>query len=195
MINNLKIILNIIALPLTCLIFIKLFKLGLDYSTIFAFSLFIILFNLKKLKNHFVKSLILSVILSFVTIYVAIGIYFGFGYIIMQIIDLDKLDEFYFLGIGIKKIILIIPIAIISPLLMFYSYRIIFKIKKNKFYKNLIKMSLLLLIITTFISYRNIKNFKTEHWQFIMALSLQLLLYQDELKKIFNPIKNEQVLE
>jgi hypothetical protein len=109
---------------------------------------------------------------------------FGIQYILIQFMNTDKIGDTTLLGFQVGIIFLIIPVAIISPLLMFYSFQILFKIKKNSWFKIIEWISIVILIIYGLIS-RKYKLDYTIAWQMTMALSLQLILYQDEIKSLF----------
>jgi len=77
---------------------------------------------------------------------------------------------------------------------MFYSYRILFRIEKTSYFNYIKCISIFLIIIACFGLIKSVSNNVDIHtfmaWQFVMALALQLILYQNELKEMFNKPKN-----
>jgi hypothetical protein len=146
--------------------------------------------NFDKVKYNYTITLFSSVALSYIAFFVSIGIYFGMGYILMQFVELDELEEIHFYGYTLKNFFLLLPISIYSPLLMFRFYRIIFETKYNNFHK-IVKW---ITIITLSIYYVIVKDSSTEYsgtvWQFLMALALQLILNEKEIIKLFASKKN-----
>ena len=162
---------------ISCAISINIFNIifrDYTYATLIFFGLIIVLFNFNKLKYNYFISFGISVILSYITFFVAIAINFGIAFIILQLIKLKLINDNYS-----------IPFEIISPLLMFKSYQILFEIKKNIFFK-IIKWGAIALFIIYGLIFKILDNKYFIFWQFIMALSLQLILYQDEIKAVFN---------
>ena len=91
--------------------------------------------------------------------------------------------------IAIKQQENIISVAILSPILMFYSYKLLFQIKNNRYFKvtALISIIILLVLRLTNLMIEEIHLFI--YWQTIMFLALQVILYEDELKILFRPNK------
>lgn len=161
---------------------------GFQFVLIFGFI--IILFNKKKLKNHFIGSLLLSILLSFLVLFLSMGISSAIQYFVADIIGFNIKADTYILAMQANDLYFLVAIGIISPILMFYCYRILFKIKKTNYtiYIKWISIIILLLLgITNVLSSKD--NSILISWQIIMALALQLILYQKELKKLFNPKK------
>ena len=109
----------------------------------------------------------------------------------MQVIELDKLDDISIYGYNAKQLLLLIPIAIFSPILMFLSYQVLFKIKKTKYFKTIKWITVITLILFGIVRL-NFDEYFSISWQFIMALALQLILYQEELKALF---KSKKVID
>ena len=96
-------------------------------------------------------------------------------------------------------IAIIISAFIISPILLYYSYSYIFELFKTKFNIYVMTITLTLMFSISFytfyiIDYISDNNFFDAKllnpfflWQVIMALALQLILYQKELKALFKP--------
>jgi len=154
------------------------------YVSPLSFGFIIILFNYMKIKYEFTISILVSITLSFLSLFLSIAFYSITGYLINQFFAFSELD-INILGYSIKYLFLLLPIAVISPLLMFKSYHILFKIRNNIYYKNIKLASVILLLIYGLITNKFEKDYII-FWQFVMALSLQLILYQDEIKAVFN---------
>lgn len=157
-----------------------------------TFPLIIIFFNIEKTKYNITLSCLLSTILSILVYFLSIIIY-GVIFSLIDFLFISRSNSYNFIfGIDINTLRFLIPIAIISPLLMFYCYGILFKIQKSRF-DNFVKLGTIILLIAYTILlmiFKNKENYLYVGWQFIMALALQLILYQNELKALFKP-KNE----
>jgi len=165
---------NIVFLPILCVLLIFFFKTFIDFQFIITFALLIIVFNKNKIKHRFIWSLLYSIILSFLvlTLSMAVG---KVIYIIKDELFIDLMSNNFF------KWLHIIPKSIVSPLLMFYSYKLLFKIEKVNFFK-VVKWSSVFVLILFGLTKAFFKNeclFMS--WQFVMALALQLILYQNKL--------------
>jgi hypothetical protein len=145
---------------------------------IVPFSLLIVLPNLNKRKKGIVKTLILSLIFSFLTFFASILIPLGIGYPIEFLFTLNKvepnLSEFIF------KLIGIISYCIISPFIIFFWYKKLFIIPISKYTKGMSYLTLSLLTITLFIIEIS-GSLAIAVWQFIMVLALQLILYKKQI--------------
>jgi hypothetical protein len=100
------------------------------------------------------------------------------------IIHLDIINDAY--KIMLKSPFNIIAISILLPFLMFLSYRLLFKIKKNKWFKIIVIISMFVLLILRLARVFILDIYLFIFWQFVMALALQLILYQKELKQILS---------
>ena len=162
-----------------------IFKLDIGYHVLF-FGLIIVLFNLEKTKYNNLLSIVFSIIISYLAFFISIGLYFGIGYILMQFIELDKLEEISIYGYNIKNLLMLLPISIFSPILMFLLYKFLFKINKSNYTRIIIWITIIVLIIFGLVK----KDFEDENasafWQLIMALSLQLILYKKEVFEFIN---------
>lgn len=179
--NRIIFVSKIILPSIICAFLFRLFKIDIGYHVL-IFGLIIIQFNYNKIKYNFLVSNILSVLLSYITFFISIALYFSIGYIIMQFIELDELDGIGLCGYNLKELIFLVPVAIISPRLMFISYQILFNIKKTKFSKKIQLMTVLSLVLFGLMNHSFTDDYSSIAWQFIMALALQLILYQKELK-------------
>lgn len=181
-IKNITLLIGRIILPtLICILSFVFFKIDIIYHILF-FGLIIVLFNLSKTQYNNIVSVIFSLCISYLAFFISIGVYFGIGYLLMQFIELDKLEEFSIYGYDIKSFLLLLPFAVYSPILMFLFYKILFKINKNDYSKIVICSSIVFLIIYGLIK----KDFEDEYaaafWQIVMVFALQITLYQKELK-------------
>ncbi len=185
--KKILLIIKIILPSLICLLSFKLFKIDIGYHVLF-FGIVIILFNLNKAKYNYIISIISSIGISYLVFFISIGLYFGIGYILMQFIELDKLEEFSLHSYNVKNFIMLLPISIFSPILMFLFYKFLFKMNKSYYTKVIIWVTIIALIIFGII----IKDFEDKSssafWQFIMALAIQLVIYENEIIEL---IKNK----
>ena len=167
---------------LTLFLFL-LVNIDIGYHVLF-FSLIIVLFNHKRINHSIAMSYFLSVLLSFLSFFISIALYFGIGYIIMLFIDLDKLENIYVFKYNCKELLFMLPVTIISPILMFIGYHILFKIRKTNFSKIIKLTSIILLVLYGLIMQNFNDHYSSITWQFTMTLALQLILYQEELKAL-----------
>ena len=86
-------------------------------------------------------------------------------------------------------------VFILAPLLVFIAYKFVlgYKNVKNINYIIITTIFLLVIIHTIHVRYYELTQFKYEFneslspytlWQVIMALAIQLIMYQDKLKKV-----------
>ncbi|RKE97951.1 hypothetical protein [Ichthyenterobacterium magnum] len=173
---------KIILPSVICILSFILFKIDIGYHVLF-FGIVIMLFNLRKAKYNYLISFISSIGISYLAFFISIGLYFGIGYILMQFIELDKLEEFSIYEYNFKNFLMLLPISIFSPILMFLFYKFLFKINKNKYTKTIILITIIALIIFGTIK----KDFEDENvsafWQFVMAIAIQLVLYENEISE------------
>ncbi len=153
-----------------------------DYWVISIFGIAIILFNYGKTKYNFILSFFISIILSWTVFFFSIVISTPIQYLIEEF-GLDKKG----LGFNITGLRFLISVVIISPLLMFYCYKILFRIENINYSKSIKWLSIIALFIVVGLLQMIYK--KEDHiyvvWQFILAFALQLILYQNELKALF----------
>ena len=185
-----RILISKIFLPTaTCFILVYLFqtldffKYSSFYYTFLSFGILITLFNLNKIRYVITINLISSVSLSFLVFFLSLLIEGGLVYLYEMLLTIFNLD--FMKPIAIKQQENIISVAILSPILMFYSYKLLFQIKNNRSFKitALISIIILLSLRLTNLMIQEIHLFI--YWQTIMVLALQLVLYQDELKVLF----------
>ncbi|MAN28780.1 MAG: hypothetical protein CMH15_12735 [Mesonia sp.] len=149
------------------------------------FTLVIGLININKFKFNFLKSLLLCVFFSYLSFFVGYFGSFFLGKLLGGFGDLGNISA------------IIISAFIISPILLYYSYSYIFELFKTKFNIYVMTITLTLMFIISFytfyimdyISDNNFFDTKLLNpfllWQVIMALALQLILHQKELKALF----------
>ncbi len=161
-----------------------------EYLVILTFGIAIVLFNYGETKYNFILSFLVSVISCYVVFFLSIAISGIIGYLIMGG-DVDEKIEGLILGIDINNLLSLIPIAIISPLLMFYSFQIIFIIEKNRYF-NIIKWFSILILPFLGIVFRGFfdNSYSYIYWQVVMALALQVIIYQKEITELFKPKKS-----
>jgi hypothetical protein len=190
LINKILIISKIIFPAILCVLLTPIFtNTNWEYLALLVFGISIVLFNYNKTKNNFMLSFLIAIILSYTVYFLSILISGVIKFILMGG-DLDKKIEGFILGIDINALFILIPISIISPLLMFYCYRIIFNINKTNYFTLVKRISLIILIFIGFISDFFEDGNLYIYWQVIMALALQLILYSKEIKDLFSLKKN-----
>ena len=147
------------------------------------FSLILSICNLNKSKFDIIKSIVFTLIASFVVFGVAILNYIIVGFV------LEKLTVLSFFNFSISGIDLnyLLQVAFFSPLFLFYGYKYIFKISFTYITYLIIFIAILLLIILGIAQLKHGNKYYfgiLEFWQIIIAFGIQLILYQDELKKM-----------
>ena len=177
--NKLILTSKIILLPIICAVIIYFFKIYIDFQFIVTFGILIILFNKNKTKHKLNLSFIYSIILSFLVLIISMGvgniIYIIKDELFINLLPNDYLKRFH-----------IIPKSIVSPLLMFYSYKLLFKIENTNYFRVIKWTSVFLLIILGFTNLFFVNEYLFILWQFIMALALQLILYEKEIFELIN---------
>ncbi len=173
-----KLIIKIGLLPMLCLILIYFSKVYIDFQDIITFAVLIIVFNKNKTRKNFTLSLLYSIIFSFLVLILSMGV----GKIIIEIKDeafVNSVSNTYL------KQFHIIPKSIVSPLLMFYVYKLLFDIKTTRYSKVIKWVAIIVLCILgmTGLFLTNLYLFMS--WQFVMALSLQLIIYQKEVTMVY----------
>ena len=164
---------------------IEYFKYNSIYFIISLFGIILIILNLNKIKYNIIISLVLSLNLCFLVFFssmaIGSGIYYFFKKIILFFrLNITQLDNIFFNSNNI------VSIAIIAPLLTLYLYSFLFKTRRSSFFYLIAFSSIVILVIlvlTKALLGNNTKMFII--WQFIVALALQLILYQKELKTLF----------
>lgn len=152
------------------------------------FSLIISICNLNKSKFDFLKSIIFTLIASFVVFGVAILNYIVVGFMV------ENLTALSFFNFSISWIDLnyLLQVTFFSPLFLFYGYKFIFKISFTYITCLIIFIIILLLIILGIAQLKHGNKYFfgiLEFWQIITAFALQLILYQNELKALFKSKK------
>ena len=172
-----------ILLPsIFCTLSILFLEHYIEFQDIAVFGISIILFNYRKTKTNFLGSFLISIILSYIVFFLSLAIYGGTSYILSRG-DIEKVLDGYILGVPYIRLNALITVSIISPLLMFFCYKILFKIKKNE---NVVWIKIISIIIL-FTSGLTDFFFADDNiviiWESVMAISLQLILYK---KALFN---------
>jgi hypothetical protein len=152
------------------------------------FSLILSICNLNKTKFDFTKSIVFTLIASFVVFGVAILNYIIVGFI------LENLTALSFFNFSISGIDLnyLLQVAFFSPLFLFYGYKYIFKISFTYISFLIIFITILLLIILGIAQLKHGNKYYfgiLEFWQIIIAFAIQLILYQEDIKALFKSKK------
>lgn len=183
--RNTIITLGKIVLPIIACFGINLYlhKSYYELLTISIFGILIVIFNYNKTRYNYLISILLSLILSNIVFFLSIALNFFLNYIAKGG-DLEQSrDEISGILSIILSIIFLLTIAVISPLLMFICYGIIFKFKKSKFSFYIKGIAIGFLIIRGLIVGSMDDEYIYFYWQFVMLLSLQLILYKEELNR------------
>ncbi|MCF6278834.1 MAG: hypothetical protein L3J14_00630 [Flavobacteriaceae bacterium] len=171
---------------LTTLNFLKEF--GLLYLPI-SFGLIIGISNwkLSKFKINVYKpflAIFTSILISIISFFLGI---FSLGlYSILENLLQTTLGED-----SVKFLIIIFSVCLVAPLTFICIYRLIFNIPKTKFSLYVIISNIILLVLCSMFFWDNIGVNDSNRmlpyilWQIIMALALQLILYQNDLKMLF----------
>lgn len=158
-----------------------LYKSTNELLTVTIFGILMVIFNYNKTRFKYLISILLALILSNIVFFLSIALNFLLNYVVQGGDVEESRDEIS----EILSIIFFLTTALISPLLMFICYGIIFKFKKSKFSIYIKGMAIGSLIIRGFIVGSWDDEYIYFYWQFVMLLSLQLILYREELNLIF----------
>lgn len=180
-----KIILKIVLPSIICLLIFYFYKINF-YLFALPIGLLLAFANYTYFKkNRYLKSF-LSIVISYVI--------FIIGYIVVLVLGSLLNNSFSDLG---SILALILAAFCISPILLFYSLNLLYKFPKTSFSLLVRIISILLLVIyTTYLFWDgNLEYFKIGEknyllnpyiiWQPLMLFSVQLILYQRELKALF----------
>jgi hypothetical protein len=190
--NKFWLLYKVVLPTIICIILLNLKDIFFGLQFVLIFGIMIIPFNSEKIKNHLIGSLLLSIILSFLVLFLSMAIGSLINYFVTDILGLKTEVDTSILNMEVNDLPFLISVTIVSPLLMFYCYNLLFIIKKTN-YLNYVKwisiIILVLLGITNVLSSKD--NSIPISWQLIMILALQLILYPDEIKKLFSSKKND----
>jgi len=182
-----EIILKIFLPSVLCTLFIYLFEVNLFYFPL-IFGLVIGLINLKAHKLNILFGVVLSIVISCFVFLVSYFSLLIFGKILGFLLELGNI------------ISIILAAFFLSPVLAFTGYRYLFNFQKTKFSTIVMWVSILFLILYSYFmliesefNSSDLSSFKLFNpfvmWQIIMAIAIQLILYQKEIKNLFKPKK------
>lgn len=192
--NNFLLVGRIILPGILCFLFNYLGN-GYDHFEIIIipFAILIVIFNKIKMKYNFIATLIISLILSFITFNASILLYLGIGYPIEYLLSISNSKEFA--TEFIYKIIAILSYSVFPLILIFYWHSKLFNMSKANFRKHIKYMAFLLTSIFVFFCFDFDDKIKgsivISIWQLIIVLALQIILYQKELTLLFKPKKQK----
>ncbi|QMU64983.1 MAG: hypothetical protein GKR88_12240 [Flavobacteriaceae bacterium] len=174
---------SIIIAPFLCAVLIVFTKLPLEYYPL-SFGLVIAVVNWKiSSRNSYLRTF-LCVLFSYTSFFA--------GYFTPHILSNAFVPLF---GQDIGGIVaLTLSVCLISPLLLFFLFRFIFKYPKKKFVIKVTAISVITLFLISLFHTWNVDTLKFQHefneilnpytlWQVIMALAIQLLVRQQYLFK------------
>jgi hypothetical protein len=177
-------LLKIIASPILCFLAIYTTAVGIDYYPL-IFGLVIGIVNVEEYKFGPFIGIVLSILASYITFFLA---YFSIPLLLGIFKPIFGEDKGAFL-------VMLVSVFILAPLLVFIAYKFVFGYKKVKSISYIIICTIFLLVVvfSIHIWYYELTQFKYEFnellnpytlWQVIMALSIQLILYQHKFKKV-----------
>jgi len=174
-----KNIIKIISPSIICALIILLTELPLEYYPI-SFGLIIGLtnWNLHKYKPYL--GVLLSVLASFVSFFIA----FYSSFLVENLVDFIFKETDYFVGDESRgTLTFIISPFIIAPILVFLVYSYIFNFPKVKRTTMIILISIVLLVLNACLAFYYGIGKPYVFWQVIMALAIQLIVYQKTIIK------------
>jgi len=191
-VKNFGILIRILAPPFICILVIYITGSNL-ISYPLVFGLCIGLVNWYYHKFNPILGVFISIVLSF-TIFL-IG-FFGYGFW-KNLLEIIKNFMIPFQNNwSIPDSAYILTTFIISPLLVFFAYKFIFNFPKSKFTLLIIVLSIAVLILIGLFQTDDNKHNIMNHynlWQFVMILSLQLIITQRDFKKFMEMFQGQQV--
>jgi hypothetical protein len=164
-----------IVLPsIICFLLIRIAKIPFSFYPL-SFGLIIGIINWNVHKYNPYLGAISSVIISYTAFYIA---YFSFV-ITGGIVS--------FMGDSGSVLGLTISTYVIAPILVFLFYKFIFKMSNSKLTMLIVIISIFVLVLQNYFFYSNELNKESLNsftaWQIVMALALQLIIYQKEIFK------------
>ncbi len=178
---NLSILTKTLYPPLALILINVFFRISIEYYPLsFSLVLSIFIWNINKTRNF--TKFILIITLSYISFFIA---YFSTS----LLHEIFKLLHFQIYA-GIFS--LAISTFIIAPLLVFFSFKFIFNYTKTKITNRIVLISLFFLITVSYIFYyfndselivflKNNQLDQYTFWQVIMALSIQLIIFQKSI--------------
>lgn len=155
----------------------------LTIIAIFAFS--IVLFNLRKTKSGRFLSFLMSTAICYAVFFLSIAIMGLINFIFFMDIDINSKGLDTVFGISTADLQFGIIFSLISPVLMFLAYSILFVFPKSIYVRTVIGISILVLLLGAVIMYSLQTNFSFLLWQIVMILALQLILYKKEVLQFY----------
>lgn len=183
--NNIWLLIKIALPSILCVLLLDLEDNFWGLQFVVIFGLIIIPFNIKKLRNHLIGSLLLSIVLSFLVLFLSMGVGSAINYFINDLIGIKAKGDVSILNMQVNDITFFASVGIISPLLMFYGYGFLFKIERTNYFTYIKWISIIILVLLAMTNLLSSKNNSIPiSWQLVMTLALQLILYKDELKSM-----------
>lgn len=176
--------LKILAPSILCAIVIISTKMDLDYYPL-SFGLIIGLVNWNYHRNNSYFGVILSLVISYASFIIS---YASTGLLAEMLKPLLGEDKAGIIALTIFPFV-------IAPLLVFFSYKLVFNYKIKTKFSKIILISSIILLVTMFYVHYNYSEYGRDQqefnaflnpytlWQIIVALALQLLLHQKSLVK------------
>jgi len=174
---------QIILPSILCVLIIYITKMSILYYPL-SFGLVIGLINWKIYKYNPYSGVLLSVLVSYISFWLAI---FSI-WLMSNLRELITSNTNYELSEdGAAMYYLLISVYIIAPLLVFFLYKFVFNFSKTKFNLTIIIMSIIILlsiygINSDYIIDKYPNTLPYILWQFIMGIALQIIITQNKLK-------------
>lgn len=170
-------LLKIILAPIICILIIITTQIGIEYYPL-SFSLVIGFINC----NNHKYGLFIGIVLSLLASYISFIIAFFSVYLFVEVFTLFLEQD----NGGVTA--LMFSSFILAPLLVFFLYKFVFSYSLTKIGKYIIFTSVFILIIVFYLydfkNFNFLKKIRLDHyviWQFVMALAIQLIIYQKEI--------------
>lgn len=189
-----KIILPLLSfvIILTNPVFFKLELFGIFYYPL-SFGLIIAIINWEKNKYNFLSGVFLSLLISHLTFFLS---FFSMEFFM----HIGKFISGNFNSLMSnnlpRELTFTLSAFLLAPILVFWGYKFLFDIRKSRV---TIWIVIITIVLLTFQSYFffNLSNFSTNNfnnknilnpfsiWQIIMALAIQLIIYQTNIKEMW----------
>jgi hypothetical protein len=160
-----------------------------DLSIIAIFAFSIVLFNLRKTKKGRFLSFLMSTAICYAVFFLSIAIMGLINFIFFMDMDINSKGLDTVFGISTADLQFGIIFSLISPVLMFLAYSILFVFPKSIYVRTVIGISILVLLLGAVIMYSLQTNFSFLLWQTVMILALQLILYKKEVLQFYFNIR------
>jgi len=149
-----------------------------------VFGIIIIVLNTGRLRKSFLLSLFLSILYTYLCFFISLAILSPIIYILKIFFDINLKMDIGFISLNINKCFFLLSFGVISPLLTYFFYSLLFTFNRDRFFYVIAILTMVILtIIGLFTDVYNTTNYSIPIiWQPIMLFALQLILYRDKIK-------------